>query len=125
MNLMLHGLLLGIVLTTSLDTSQNMSGTWKINVQSASAGTTTASWVLGQSGERVTGTYTGLFGTAPITGTLKGDRVDLIVETEVQSVPIRVTYAATLAGDTVKGSVTVEGYGAGSFTATREKSGSD
>lgn len=125
MNTMLHGLLLGIVLTTSLDTSQNMSGTWKLNIQSASAGTTTASWVLGQSGERIAGTYTGLFGTAPISGTLKGDRVDLIVETEVQGVPIRVTYAATLAGNIVKGSVTVEGYGEGSFTATREQPTSD
>ncbi|HMN44606.1 MAG TPA: hypothetical protein PKE27_08545 [Povalibacter sp.] len=97
-----------------------MSGTWKITVESASAGTTKASWVLEQSDEEIAGVYEGLFGTAPIAGTLKGDHVNLVVETEVQGVPVQVVYAATLMGNTVKGSITVTGYGEGTFTGTRE-----
>jgi len=55
--------------------AHDVSGKWEFSVDTA-AGSGTPSFVFKQDGEKLTGTYTGLFGKADLTGTVKGDQID-------------------------------------------------
>ena len=53
--------------------AHDISGSWEFSVDTA-AGSGSPSFVFKQDGEKLTGTYTGLFGKADLTGTVKGDQ---------------------------------------------------
>jgi hypothetical protein len=55
--------------------AHDISGNWEFAVDTA-AGSGSPSFVFKQSGENLTGTYSGLFGKADLTGTVKGDQID-------------------------------------------------
>src|SRR5271170_1358242 len=66
---LLAGLLSGPLL------ARDISGNWDFNVET-SQGSGSPSFVFTQAGEKLTGTYSGLFGKADLTGTVKGDQID-------------------------------------------------
>src|SRR5579872_4336961 len=53
----------------------DISGAWEFAVET-SQGSGSPSFEFKQDGEKLTGTYTGMFGKAPISGTVKGDDVE-------------------------------------------------
>ena len=53
----------------------DLSGTWSADV-TLDAGSGTATFAFKQTGDKLTGTYTGVAGTADITGTVKGSDVE-------------------------------------------------
>src|SRR5580704_17463452 len=55
--------------------AHDISGNWEFSVDTA-AGSGSPSFVCKQDGEKLAGAYTGLFGKADLTGTVKGDQID-------------------------------------------------
>jgi len=69
----------------------------------------------------VTGKYVGQLGEAELSGTVKAKAINFSFTVDVQGNSIRVTYNGTLEGkDAMKGTVTFEGLGDGTFTAKRQ-----
>lgn len=69
----------------------NVSGKWRFQVET-NQGTGEPEFDLKQKGERLTGTYTGLFGTQSITGTVKGNRLSMTIEGDYNGQTIVSTY---------------------------------
>lgn len=76
----------------------DISGKWTFHVK-FTLGSGDPWFEFHQDGEKLTGTYHGRFGVAPLNGTVKGNEV------EFSSVNDKGTghYKGTLAGDTIKG----------------------
>ena len=96
----------------------DISGTWEFTVET-SQGSGSPSFEFKQDGEKLTGTYSGMFGKAPISGTVKGDQVEFTFE--VSNVDGKVRYKGTLDGATrMKGDVEYGDVGKGTFTAKKK-----
>ena len=61
----------------------DISGKWQFTVDT-DAGSGSPTFVFKQDGEKLSGTYSGLFGTAQLTGTVKGDAIEFSFEAAVQ-----------------------------------------
>jgi hypothetical protein len=95
----------------------DVSGTWNANVET-DAGSGTPVFVLKQSGEKLSGTYSGALGEAKVSGSVKGD--DVVIEFEVQGAKVLYTGKLDGAGRTMKGKVDLAGMATGTFTAARK-----
>lgn len=100
--------------------AHDISGKWEFTVQT-DAGSGTPSFTFKQSGEKLTGTYSGLFGTAELTGTVKGDDIEFSFEAAVQDNKSKVTYKGKIANaGSMKGEVEFAGLGKGTWTGTKK-----
>lgn len=69
-------------------TAANITGTWEVTIHYPPPdGDYQATYVLKQDGEKITGTYHGMFGPADVTGTLKAEEVVLSVTVNVRDSP--------------------------------------
>jgi len=85
------------------------------------AGTGTPTFTLKQDGEKITGTYKGQFGEAPVNGTIKGSDVTLMIKVSPQGEEITVTYTGKLTGkDTMSGKATFGSLGEGAWSAKKK-----
>ena len=94
------------------------NGTWHLQIETGQ-GTGTPTFTFKQEGENLSGQYKGLFGEAPVTGTLKGAAITFSVKVKAQGEDMTITYSGTIDGDTMKGKVDFGGAGEGSFTGKR------
>jgi hypothetical protein len=98
----------------------DISGVWNFNVETP-AGTGTPVFTLKQEGEKVTGTYKGQFGEAPVTGTVKGSDITLTLKVSPQGEEITVTYTGKLTSkDTMGGKAVFGSMGEGAWTAKKK-----
>jgi hypothetical protein len=98
----------------------DISGTWQAQVET-DAGSGSPTFVLKQSGDRLTGHYSGALGDADLKGTVKGDKVEFTFSVSPQGDPVEVTYSGTLDGDKkMKGTVKLGSLATGTFTAERK-----
>ncbi len=95
----------------------DVSGTWNAKVET-DAGSGTPVFVLKQSGEKLSGTYSGALGEAQISGSVKGE--DVVIEFEVEGAKILYTGKLDGAGKTMQGKVDLAGMASGTFTAARK-----
>src|SRR5258708_29489877 len=79
----------------------DLSGTWSADVV-LDAGNGTATFVLTQKGDKLSGTYTGALGEAKVTGTVQGNQVEWSFETGDAG---KVAYKGTLEVGKIKGTV--------------------
>ncbi|GEO11251.1 hypothetical protein [Segetibacter aerophilus] len=93
----------------------DVSGKWNMKVET-SAGSGTPIFVLKQAGEKISGTYTGQLGEAPVSGTLKEKAIKL----EFKVGDYNVVYTGTIEGNTMKGKVAIGDAAEGTFTGTKE-----
>lgn len=108
------------IAATAAGGQQNVTGTWKVTVESQ-AGTGNPTVVLKQEGEKLTGTYKGQLGEAPLEGTLKGNDITFSFKVNVQGQDLQVDYVGTVeGGKTMKGKVKLGDFGEGTFTGTKE-----
>lgn len=118
---MLHRILriaLPAMALASATLAADISGSWEFTVNT-SQGSGSPSFEFKQEGEKLTGTYSGLFGKAPISGSVKGDEVEFTFE--VPNVDGKVRYKGTLEGSTsMKGEVDYGDVGKGTFTAKKK-----
>lgn len=97
----------------------DVSGTWGLEV-ATEAGSGTPTLTLKQDGEKLSGQYeSSQFGTAQITGTLKGSAISFSFDISVQGTALHVVYTGTVEKDTMKGSVDFGGAGSGTFTGKK------
>jgi hypothetical protein len=95
----------------------DISGTWEFTVET-SQGSGSPSFTFKQDGQKLTGTYAGLFGKAELSGTVKGDQVEFSFEAPNAG---KVTYKGTLeGGNRMKGDCEYGDLGKGTFTATKK-----
>ena len=117
--------LLAIVLLTGLVCfpllAHDISGNWEFNVET-SAGSGSPSFVFHQDGEKLTGSYSGLFGKAELTGTVKGDQIDFKFSFEYSGQSGVAHYTGAIESDTqMKGKVVFGDLGEGTWTGTKQK----
>jgi hypothetical protein len=111
--------LLGLSLPSSVAArGQDLTGTWEFTVTSPN-GTGTRTVVLAQQGGSISGTISGTRASGDFTGTIEGDQLSFTVMLMMESGPFPVTYAATVSGDGMVGTVDFGDYGAGTFTGSR------
>ena len=82
------------------------------------AGSGTATFNFKQNGEQLSGTYSGTFGEAKVTGTVKGEQAEWSFENDQAG---KISYKGVVAGATeIKGSVEYGLLGNGTFTAQKK-----
>ena len=96
----------------------DVSGTWNVEVVT-DQGNGTPVFTFEQKGEDLTGHYKGLFGEAPVTGTIKGNAITFSIKVDVQGQNMTITYSGTVDGDSMKGSIQFGDAGGATFTARR------
>ena len=95
-----------------------LTGTWAFEVHH-SAGTSTPTVTITQTGEKLSGKYVGSYGESELTGSTKGTEFRFSVEIGTEQ-KVTVVYTGTLDGDTVKGAMTMGEMGEGTFTGKRK-----
>jgi len=105
-----------LFLTVLAALAADLSGTWTAAVD-IGVGTGTATFNFKQDGEKLTGTYTGTFGTSKLTGTVKGNNAEWSFEADQVGM---VSYKGTIDGSKMKGSVQYGSVGSGTFTAEKK-----
>jgi hypothetical protein len=109
--------LAGLILIAASLIAADVSGTWNANVET-SVGSGTPVFVLKQSGEKLSGTYSGSLGEAKVSGSVKG--ADVVIEYEAQEMKFIYTGTLDAAGQTMKGKVDLAGLASGTFTAVKK-----
>lgn len=100
--------------------AHDVSGNWEFNVDT-SAGSGSPSFVFKQDGEKLTGTYSGLFGKADLTGTVKGDQVDFKFNFSYSGQSGVAHYSGTIESATkMSGKVEFGDLGEGTWTGTKQ-----
>ena len=98
----------------------DISGNWEFSVDTA-AGSGSPSFVFKQDGEKLTGTYNGLFGQANLTGTVKGNQIDFKFDFTYSGQSGVAHYSGTIESDKkMSGKVEVGGLGEGTWTGTKQ-----
>jgi hypothetical protein len=72
-----------------------------------------------QDGEKITGTYEGRYGASSLEGTVKDKAIQFVVTMIAEGTQTIGTFAGTVEGDKMSGTVTFEGAGDGTWSATR------
>jgi hypothetical protein len=98
----------------------DLTGTWNFQV-TTEAGSGSPTVTLKQEGEKLTGQYSGQFGQAPLTGTVKGSDVRFEFDISVEGNTAHIVYTGTVDKDTIKGTAQFGDMGSGTFTGTRKK----
>jgi hypothetical protein len=97
-----------------------VEGTWNVELQLESI-TGHPVVKFKQDGEKLTGTYEGRYGEVALQGTIKDKAIQFVVAFVAEGTQIQGTFTGTVEGDTMKGKVSYEGAGDGTWTATRAK----
>ena len=98
-------------------TSRNLTGAWSVVVNLGEE--KTLSLNLRQEGDRLSGSIQGPLGTGEISNASAGNEIRFTVVLNIDTLTREATFVGTMAGNEIRGSVTVEGRAPGTFTATR------
>lgn len=106
------------VAVSSAALAADISGTWQASVKMETGQSGSPTFVFKQSGNKLSGTYSGAFGTAPVTGSVSGSSVRFSFGSGTQTAH----YVGTLAGssNSMSGNVDYAGQAKGTFNATRQ-----
>jgi len=97
------------------DEKIDVAGTWNVEIEIAGQQGTPV-FTFKQEGGKLTGTYKGQFGEAPVTGKIEGKDIEFSFETQ----GVKIVYTGTVDKDTMKGKLVIEGFGEGTFTAKKQ-----
>jgi hypothetical protein len=95
-----------------------MTGTWALETHH-SAGVSTPTVTITQTGEKLTGKYVGSYGESELTGSIKGQEFTFTVEIGTEQ-KVEVVYTGTLDGNSIRGAMTMGEMGEGTFTGKRK-----
>jgi hypothetical protein len=117
---MLRRVLLTLILGCAAALAHDISGKWTFNVET-DAGSGAPTFVFKQDGEKLTGTYSGTFGTADLKGTVKGDAIEFAIEVNMGDQKGTVVYKGTIeSAAKMKGDVELAGLGKGTWTGAKQ-----
>jgi hypothetical protein len=97
-----------------------VAGKWNVTLELSSI-TGHPIITLKQDGEKLTGTYEGRYGEAPLTGTVKEKEISFTVTMVAEGTQTQGVFAGKVEGDTMGGDVWFEGAGDGTWSAVRAK----
>ena len=97
----------------------NVTGEWAFTVTTDQGGGN-PTFTFKQEGEKLTGKYSGTFGSADLTGTVKGNAIEFSFTADVQGQQAPITYKGTVEKNTMKGTLDIAGMVNGTFTATKK-----
>lgn len=100
---------------TQVSADHHVSGKWVLDVKLGDGQGGQATLDLKDEGGKVTGTYTGALGTVPLTGTVKGEEVEVSFDSDAG----KISYQGKVSGDTMEGTCSYGQLGEGTFTAKR------
>jgi len=116
-----RSLILGAVMAlcvTAFAAPANVAGQWTVSLELGSiVGHPTLE--LKQDGEKLTGTYRGRYGAAPLEGAVKENQIGFTVTMNAEGQEASGYFSGTVEGDKMSGSVEFEGAGEGTWSATR------
>ncbi|HKV41428.1 MAG TPA: hypothetical protein VJX67_19635 [Blastocatellia bacterium] len=98
----------------------NISGAWVFEVETEQ-GSGSPEFTFQQDGEKLTGTYKGIFGEAALAGTVNGDSISFSVKVNAQGQDLVETYTGTIGQDSMKGTVKIGDLASGTWTAKRQE----
>lgn len=102
-------------------TRMNLSGTWNVTVN-LGQGDKTVTITLQQEGERLNGSIAGALGAGEIAnGSATSTEVRFTASLEIEGQTKEATFAGTVAGDQIHGTVTVVGMAPGTFSGSRSR----
>ncbi len=108
---------LALALFSAAALAADISGTWNAAV-TLDAGSGTATFVLKQSGDQLTGTYSGALGEAKVTGTVKGNAVQWSFEISDAGT---IRYSGAIKSPTkIEGTAEYGSVGKGTFVADKK-----
>lgn len=96
----------------------NVAGEWDLTVETQ-AGTGNPHFSLKQDGNKLSGTYKGMLGESPVTGTVNGNDISISFQVNAQGTDLAVSYTGTVDGATMKGTVKLGELGEGTFTGKK------
>lgn len=98
----------------------DVTGKWVLTVET-SQGSGTPTFTFKQDGEKLTGRYSGQFGEADLTGTVKGQAISYTFSIEAQGMSLEVSYTGEIESkDSMSGTVNYGGAAMGTFTGKRK-----
>lgn len=95
-----------------------IAGTWDLSVETA-AGPGRPRFTFKSDGEKLTGSYRGAFGEAPVTGTLRGADITFSFRTQVGGQEVVITYTGRCESTTMEGKVTFGSFAEGTFSGKK------
>lgn len=98
----------------------DVSGTWSFEVNT-SFGSGNPTMTFKQDGEKLTGQYSGQYGQAALTGTVKGKDINFTYDMTAEGTPVHVVYTGTVEKDTMKGTMSFGDIGDGTFSGKKTK----
>jgi hypothetical protein len=100
----------------------NVAGKWTMSLE-MEMGTATTALDLKQDAAKVTGTYTGRYGSFPLTGTVKERAIEFSFKMNAEGTEVSMSFAGEVApdGQTMKGRAELEGLGEAAWSAKRAK----
>ncbi len=100
----------------------NVAGNWAMTLE-MQIGTGNPTLVLKQDGEKITGSYTGRYGTFALEGTIKERTIvfAFTMTAEGESVPMTFTGEVATDGQTMKGKASLGEMGEATWSAKRDK----
>jgi hypothetical protein len=104
---------------TLLAQGTNVTGDWAFTVTTDQGGGN-PTMTFKQDGEKLTGKYNGQFGSADLTGTVKGNAIQFTFTIDVQGQQAPATYKGTIEKNSMKGTMDIGGMVSGTFTATKK-----
>ena len=111
--------LLAACLLVSGLAAADMTGTWKVTVETE-MGSGTPSFDLVEEGGKISGTYNGQMGSAPVTGTVEDKSFKIVINLEAQGQSMAIEYAGSIDGDSISGKLDFGGMGGGTFTGKKQ-----
>ena len=96
----------------------NVAGEWDLTVETQ-AGAGNPHFSLKQDGNKISGTYKGMLGESPVTGTVKGNDITINFQVNAQGTDLAVSYTGTVDGASMEGTVKLGELGEGTFTGKK------
>ena len=103
-----------LVAALGVSAQADVTGSWQFVVE-LDIGSGDPTFVFEQDDEMLTGTYEGMFGEAPVTGTVKGNQIEFRFGAQGSEA----VYVGTIDGDTMSGNCDYGGVGEGTWEADR------
>ena len=100
----------------------NVTGSWTMTLE-MSMGTANPTLALKQDGEKLTGTYTGRYGTFDLLGSVKERAIQFTFNMSAEGQTVTMAFAGEIAedGQTMKGSAQLDEMGDATWSAKKEK----
>lgn len=97
-----------------------VAGKWNMTLE-MTIGSGTPALEIKQDGEKITGTYTGRYGAAPIQGTVTDHAISFSCTIDAEGQSARMDFRGEISADAkeMKGSAEIEGLGDATWTAKR------